>query len=51
MGSHFYGAHILFFYRNNKKTGWTEEQEDELRQLFEENQTNPSTEKGIIFKH
>lgn len=29
-----------------KKTGWTEEQEAELRQLFMENQNNPSTEKG-----
>lgn len=30
----------------SKKTGWTEEQEAELRQLFMENQNNPSTEKG-----
>ncbi|XP_055324474.1 protein timeless homolog [Sitodiplosis mosellana] len=33
---------------NNKKIGWTEEQEDELRQLFMENQNNPSTEKDVI---
>lgn len=35
------------FYRNKK--AWTEEQEDELRQLYMENQSNPSTEQGIIF--
>lgn len=35
------------YYRSaSKKTGWTEEQEAELRQLFMENQNNPSTEKG-----
>lgn len=34
------------YYSASKKTGWTEEQEAELRQLFMENQNNPSTEKG-----
>lgn len=37
---------LLFLHSASKKTGWTEEQEDELRQLFMENQNNPSTEKG-----
>ncbi|XP_031631724.1 protein timeless homolog [Contarinia nasturtii] len=37
-----------FVNAKSKKTGWSEEQEDELRQLFEENQTNPSTEKDVI---
>lgn len=32
------------------KQAWTEEQEDELRQLFTENQNNPSTEQGEYFK-
>lgn len=31
---------------SHKKSGWTEEQEDELRQLYQENQENPSTEQG-----
>lgn len=40
--------YLVFFYRRgSKKTGWTEEQEEELRTLFMENQNNPSTEKGI----
>lgn len=30
---------------------WTEEQEDELRNLFMENQTNPTTEKGDQFRN
>ena len=29
-----------------KGKGWSEEQEDELRRLFEENQANPQNEKG-----
>lgn len=49
-----YDFEVIFFYswdtfsscRKNKKIGWTEEQEEELRQLFMENQNNPSTEKG-----
>lgn len=41
---------FLFCHRN-KKVGWTEEQEEELRQLFEENQNNPSTEKGEKKSH
>lgn len=41
-------CYLIAIDRGSKKTGWTEEQEDELRQLFMENQNNPSTEKGII---
>lgn len=37
----------FLFYRNKK--AWTEEQEDELRQLYMENQANPSTEQGIYY--
>lgn len=37
----------LYHGSGSKKTGWTEEQEEELRTLFMENQNNPSTEKGI----
>lgn len=36
---------------NRNKKAWTEEQEDELRQLYMENQSNPSTEKGMFFIH
>lgn len=32
---------------NSVKKKWTEEQEDELRQLHMENQQNPSTDKGM----
>lgn len=28
------------------KKGWSEEQEDELRRLFEENQANPENDNG-----
>lgn len=35
---------FLYFLRNKK--GWTEEQEDELRNLYMENQNNPSTDMG-----
>lgn len=38
------------FYSNNKQA-WSEEQEDELRQLYMENQSNPSTEKGICVNY
>lgn len=31
---------------SGKKMAWTEEQEEELRQLYIENQNNPSTEQG-----
>lgn len=30
------------------KKSWTEEQEDELRQLYMENQNNPSTDMGKL---
>lgn len=33
------------------KRAWTEEQEDELRRLFEENQANPENEKGNFIFH
>lgn len=37
----------MFHVNSGKKMAWTEEQEEELRQLFMENQNNPSTEQGI----
>lgn len=36
----------FFFSCSGKKVGWSEEQEEELRQLYMENQNNPSTEQG-----
>lgn len=33
---------------SGKKMSWSEEQEEELRQLYIENQNNPSTEQGNI---
>lgn len=33
---------------NSAKGVWTEEQEDQLRMLFEENQRNPETDKGKL---
>lgn len=43
---HSYRKHFTSSFYRNKKVGWTEEQEEELRQLFEENQSNPSNEQG-----
>lgn len=34
--------------QDDTKRGWTEAQEDELQRLFDENQANPATDKGII---
>lgn len=31
------------------KKAWSEEQEDELRQLYMENQQNPATDQGTFF--
>lgn len=33
-------------HHDGMKKGWTEEQEDELRRLFDENQMNPDNDKG-----
>lgn len=42
---HFFIFLNIFNFRS-KKGAWTEEQEDELRYLFEENQRNPQTDGG-----
>lgn len=37
-------------HNDGTKRGWSEEQEEELRQLFEENQTNPQTDQGELLE-
>lgn len=37
---------INFLFIDWRKKNWTEEQEDELRQLYMENQNNPTTDQG-----
>lgn len=39
---------LLYSLLNSAKGVWTEEQEDQLRMLFEENQRNPETDKGKL---
>lgn len=41
---------LVNYSSSGTKGTWTEEQESELRFLFEENQRNPETDKGNYFK-
>lgn len=42
----YFSNHMKSIYYRSMKGSWTEEQEAELRYLFEENQRNPETDRG-----